>query len=190
MKTFVIALALTAVGLALAAARPVVVELCCGAAAVGAVVLDRVPEVELVVSDVDPVAVECARRNMGGRAAVLQGDLDSALPDRLRGRVDVLVANAPYVPTDAIASMPVEARLHEPRTALDGGSDGLAVARRIAALAPRWLAPGGHLVIESSRAQAPVLQAAYERAGLDAGVTSDDDRDATAVVGRRPVVSA
>ena len=178
-------LARTAVDLARAVDRPVVVELCCGAAAVGAVVLARVGDVELVVADVDPAAVAAARRNVGDGALVLEGDLDEPLPDTLRGRVDVLVANAPYVPSDAVGSMPPEARDHEPRVALDGGSDGLDVARRLVRAAPGWLAPGGHLVIETSRAQAPALRAAFEAAGLDTCVTRDEERDGTAVVGRR-----
>ena len=57
----------------------------------------------------------------------------AALPAGLRGRVDLLLVNAPYVPTAAIALMPPEARLHEPRTALDGGPDGLHLHRRVAA---------------------------------------------------------
>ncbi len=164
--------------------RPVVVELCCGAAAVGAVVLHELAEVDLVVADIDAAAVRSARRNVGARALVLRGDLDEPLPAGLRGRVDVLVANAPYVPSDAVGSMPSEARDHEPPAALDGGPDGLAVARRVVALAPRWLRPGGHLVVETSLDQAPVLGAAYTAAGLSARVSRDEERDATAVVGR------
>ena len=59
--------------------------------------------------------------------------------------------NAPYVPTDAIALMPPEARDHEHRVALDGGAEGLDVQRRVAARRPRWLAPGGRLLIETQR---------------------------------------
>ena len=110
------------------------------------------------------------------------GDLYAALPDDLRGRVDVLVANAPYVPTDAIATMPPEARDHEPHVALDGGGDGLDVQRRIIAEAREWLSPTGHLLIETGRTQAAGTIAACEAAGLDARVVTDDDLDATAVV--------
>ena len=70
-------------------------------------------------------------------------------PNGLRGRVDLLVVNAPYVPTAAIATMPPEARDAEPRVALDGGADGLDVQRRVAADAPAWLRPGGALLIET-----------------------------------------
>jgi release factor glutamine methyltransferase len=164
--------------------RPVVVELCCGAAPVGAAVLAALPEADLTVADVDAAAVRAARLNVGGRARVLQGDLDAPLPSSLRGTVDVLVANAPYVPTEAVATMPPEARDHEPRVALDGGADGLDVARRMVACAPTWLRPGGHLVVETSLRQAPALVAAYERAGLVAETRHDEERGGTAVVGR------
>ena len=73
----------------------------------------------------------------------------------LRGRVAVLAANVPYVPTDEIALLPPEARLHEPRVALDGGADGLDVLRRVAAAAAEWLAPGGHLLQRDQRAPGP-----------------------------------
>ena len=151
---------------------------------VGAAVLAALPEADLTVADVDPAAVRAARRNVGERARVLLGDLDAPLPSSLRGTVDVLVANAPYVPTEAVATMPPEARDHEPRVALDGGADGLDVARRVVACAPAWLRPGGHLVIETSVHQAPVLMAAYERAGFVAETRHDGERGGTAVVGR------
>ncbi|MFC5234146.1 putative protein N(5)-glutamine methyltransferase [Pseudonocardia zijingensis] len=171
---------------ALAAPGAVVVELCCGSAAVGVVVATAVPGVELHAADVDPAAVRCARRNVaavGGQ--VHEGDLDAPLPARLRGRVGVLVANAPYVPTDAVGLMPPEARLYEPLVALDGGADGLDVHRRIAAAAPGWLAPGGHLLIETSEGQAPGTAAAMDAAGLTTRVVRDADLDGTVVVGRR-----
>ena len=86
---------------------------------------------------------------------MFEGDLFGALPAGLRGRVDVLIANAPYVPTAEIANMPPEAREHEPLVALDGGADGLDVQRRITACARDWLTPGGSLLIETSVRQAP-----------------------------------
>lgn len=80
--------------------------------------------------------------------------------------------------------MPPEARLHEPRMALDGGGDGLDIQRRVAAEAPRWLAPGGHLLVETSERQAPETVEAFEGAGLKARVTHDNDLAATVVIGR------
>ena len=163
----------------------VVVDLCCGSGALGVALAETLQApVELYATDIDARAVECARRNVevvGGQ--VFQGDLDAPLPDDLRGRVEVLLANVPYVPSEAIAQMPAEARVHEPRVTLDGGPDGLDVLRRVAALAPRWLVPGGHLLVETSEAQADDARAAFEAVGLSARVAFDRDREATAVVG-------
>ena len=164
-----------------------VVELCCGTAAVATAIRAGVRgELEVHVADIDPAATACARQNLGGSRHVHTGDLYDALPPALRGRVDVLVANAPYVPTAEIPRMPPEARDHEPRIALDGGSDGLDVQRRVIEAAPEWLARGGHLLIETSRRQTAGTLAAFEAAGLVARMVTDHDLDATAVVGRRP----
>ncbi len=170
---------------ALTAPGAVVVDLCCGCGAVGLVVATRVPGVELHAADVDPVAVACAGANLGAVGGTVHvGDLDAPLPARLRGQVDVLAANAPYVPTAEIALMPPEARDHEPSVALDGGSDGLDVARRVVAAARGWLAPGGHVLVETSRRQAPSLAAAVTAAGLAPRVVTDDDLGGTVVIGR------
>jgi release factor glutamine methyltransferase len=164
---------------------PVVVDLCCGAGAIGAAVADAAGPVELVAADVDPAAVTAARRNLeplGGR--VFAGDLFDALPAELRGRVDVLAVNAPYVPTAEIAMMPPEARDHEARVALDGGDDGLDVHRRVAASARSWLAPGGSVLIETSRRQASTTEALLAAGGLSTAIVRDDELDATVVIGR------
>src|SRR3954452_19011650 len=169
---------------AVALSRPgaVVVDLCCGSGALGLAVATSLADVELHAADVDPAAVACAAENIadvGGRAYV--GDLFEALPAELRGRVDLLLANVPYVPSDAIALMPPEARLHEARVALDGGADGLDVARRVIAGAPAWRAPAGSLLFETSEGQAAAALETVSAAGLVARVVSDDDRGATVV---------
>jgi release factor glutamine methyltransferase len=172
---------------ALAQAPVVVVDMCCGSGAVGAALAAVRPRVEVYAVDIDPAAVRCARRNLaacGGHAYA--GDLYEPLPEALRGRVDVLVANAPYVPTEAISLMPPEARLHEPRVALDGGPDGLDVQRRVIAAAPVWLAPGGHLLIETSESQAPRTAETFARHGLIPRVAGSEELDATVVIGTRP----
>ena len=176
-------LAREAVAAARVSSAPVVVELCCGAAAVATVVAAEVPGAAVHAADVDPAAVRCARRNLRA-GEVYEGDLYAALPDSLLGRVDVLVANAPYVPTDAVALLPPEARLHESPVALDGGPDGLDVQRRVIAGAPSWLVPrGGALLIETSVEQAPVTAALMTEAGLRARVVRDPEVDGTIVIG-------
>jgi release factor glutamine methyltransferase len=183
------------VGQAIAAARQaavprgtwLVVDLCCGSGAVGVAVaagLSTLGEVELHAADIEPTAVQWARANIAAvGGTVYQGDLYDPLPAELRGQVAVLVVNAPYVPTGEIAMMPPEARLHEPLVALDGGPDGVMIHRRVAAAAPDWLAPGGRLLIETSERQAPQTAAAMTAAGLTAVVSTDEELDATVVIG-------
>ncbi|MEU6082600.1 putative protein N(5)-glutamine methyltransferase [Streptomyces sp. NPDC047108] len=182
--------------------RAVVVDLCCGSGAVTAALRAAVEAavaeaaaveaamgpgpVEWHAADIEPAAVRCARRNLGSGAAVYEGDLYDPLPARLRGRVDVLVANAPYVPTDAFGLLPAEARLHEPRVALDGGADGLDVQRRVTADAVSWLAPGGRLLVETSERQAAGTVASFRRDGLSTRVARCADLSATVVIGSRP----
>jgi release factor glutamine methyltransferase len=168
--------------IALAPPRPVVVDLCCGTGAVGAALIDRLDGVELHAVDIEPAAVRCARRNVAG-AQVYEGDLYEPLPDGLRGRVDVLVANAPYVPTEAIALLPPEARLYEPPVALDGGADGLDVHRRVAAAATKWLAPGGHLLVEVGERQVSEIVDVFAGNGLTATVVEDDELDTLVIIG-------
>ncbi|CAL9361068.1 putative protein N(5)-glutamine methyltransferase [Streptomyces sp. enrichment culture] len=164
----------------------VVVDLCCGSGAVGAALAAALGPVELHAADIDPAAVRCARRNTaaaGGR--VHEGDLFTALPAELRGRIDILAANVPYVPTGEVGLLPAEARDHEPLVALDGGADGLEVLRRVAAEAPRWLAPGGRLLIETSERQAPVAVEEFTAAGLSTRLAVDDELYAQVVIGTR-----
>ncbi|MFG2992813.1 putative protein N(5)-glutamine methyltransferase [Streptomyces sp. NPDC048257] len=173
---------------AVALVRPggVVLDLCCGVGALGAAVAAaQLPGVvELHAADIDPAALVYARRNVapyGGR--VWEGDLYAALPSSLRGRVDVLVVNAPYVPTEEIGFMPSEARDHEPRVSLDGGADGLDIHRRVAAGALPWLAPGGHLLIETSARQSPSTASALTSAGLAVRAVTSEELYATVVIG-------
>jgi release factor glutamine methyltransferase len=175
-----------AVEAALAVEHPVVLDLCCGSGALAAAVAARVPGIELHAADLEPAAVACARDNLaalGGQ--VYEGDLFAALPTGLRGRVDVLLANVPYVRSAHLAFLPAEARLHEPLLALDGGADGLDVFRGVVAGAARWLAPGGVLLSEVTDAQTAAATEALNAAGLTPGVVHDDDLETTVVIGRR-----
>nr|WP_246283568.1 methyltransferase [Nocardioides perillae] len=164
--------------------------MCCGAGPVAAVVAHRVPGVRVVAGDLDPRAVACARANLdaapGGASAVVAcGDLDAVVPPELAGAVDVLTAHVPYVPTAALALLPPEAREHEPAAALDGGADGLDLLRRVASAAPRWLRPGGTLLVEVGEGQVDGAGAAYARAGLAPRLLRDDERGALVLAGER-----
>jgi release factor glutamine methyltransferase len=166
---------------------PVIVDLCCGAGALGAAVAAAFPGAELHAADLDPAAVACARRNVAPAGGVVHaGDLFAPLPRALRGRVAILVCNAPYVPSGDIQFMPREARDHEARMALDGGDDGLAVLRRVAEQAPGWLAPGGVVGVETSERQAPAMLEIMDRAGLSGQLHNDPETAATAVTGTAP----
>jgi release factor glutamine methyltransferase len=171
------------VRLAVAEAPETVVDLCCGSGALGLAVQHQVPTIALHSADLDPVAVATARDNLA--IPVYQGDLFDPLPPELKGRIDVLLANVPYVATDHLPLLPAEARDHEPRTALDGGHDGLDIFRRIAAEAPAWLARGGVLLSEITEAQRDKATEAVNRAGLDADDIYDDDLEARVIRGRR-----
>lgn len=159
----------------------IVLDLCCGSGAIGAALVATAPGLEIWASDIDPAAVAVARQNLPADR-VVEGDFFDALPQRLRGAITVIVCNAPYVPTDAIEFMPVEARDHEPLGALDGGVDGLDLHRRLAREASDWLAPGGSVIVEAGDDQAPRSAAIFGAAGFSARVIQDDDRGATAVI--------
>lgn len=163
------------------------IELCCGSGALSMALLARVgPRARWFAGDLDPRAVACAKVNLGNLARVWQGDLFAGLPTELRGAVDLIVANAPYVPTPELPLLPREARHHEPLGALDGGPDGLDVQRRIAGAAPSWLAPGGHLLLETSSRQARGSLALLRTAGLVARLAFAPSLSATVVIGQQP----
>jgi len=166
----------------------VVVDLCCGSGAVGVALASAQDGIELHATDIDTTAVKCAHRNVspiGGY--VYEGDLYESLPAYLKGRVNILIANAPYVPTKSVELLPREARLHEAQVALDGGLDGLDIQRRVAESATMWLAPGGYLLIETSEKQAPQTSEIISRNGLIPHVVHSEELDATVVIGTLPI---
>lgn len=160
-----------------------VLDLCCGSGAVGSAIAAAVPGITLLATDIDPAAVACANRNLAGVGHALQGDLFAPVPESLAHKIDVVVANAPYVPTDEFSMLPPEARDHEPVHTLDGGPLGTDIQCRIADDAAAWLAPNGHVLIETSRAQSPIITTAFGRAGLTARTVYSADHEATVVIG-------
>jgi release factor glutamine methyltransferase len=166
-------------------AERVVVDLCCGSGAIAAALASAHPGLELHAVDIEPHAVACARHNLAGTAQVHEGDLATALPEDLRGRIELITANAPYVPTAELEHLPRESREHEPTVTVDGGVDGVELHRRIAAMAAQWLRPGGHLVLETSPASLARSREAVAAAGLVARVVTDDELDAAVLVAGR-----
>jgi release factor glutamine methyltransferase len=153
--------------------EPIAVDLCTGSGAIACYLAAEVPGARVVATELDPQALAWAAANTTSGfpgplrgVELLAGDLDDPLPAELAGRVDVLCANVPYVPTAAIATLPRDVRVHEPRLALDGGPDGLDVFRRVVARAGHWLAPGGWLLCEIGEDQGETATRLLAAAGL------------------------
>ncbi len=152
------------------------VDLATGSGAVAMVLRAERSSARVVATEIDPVAVACARTN---GIDVFEGDLDAPLPASLERRLDVLTANVPYVPTGALDLLPRDVRAFEPELALDGGADGLDLVRRVLDLAPRWLRPGtGRVIVEIGPDQADTFP--------DADHLLDDDGDIRAIEVRAP----
>ena len=164
------------------------VDLCTGSGAVACFLADAVPGARVLATELDPRALVWARRNADRhRVELLAGDLDGPLPPELAGRVQVMTANVPYVPTAAIDLLPRDVREHEPRLALDGGPDGLEVLRLVASRAPRWLEPGGVLLCEVGDDQGGAATHVLEQAGFrEVGVHPDLVGRDRVIQGRRP----
>jgi release factor glutamine methyltransferase len=192
-------------GLAIAVARaagpsPLVVEPCTGTGAIALSVAVEVPGVRVVATDVDPAAVALARRNLdrvragaAGAAlvarevAVLEGDLLAPVGAELRGEVDVLVANPPYLPVSDRGTWEPEVGDHDPDRALVGGPDGHEVVDALLTAARGWLRPGGTVVLEIDERRGADAAAAADRAGLtDVRLEPDLTGRTRAVVARRP----
>lgn len=173
--------------LAVALAPPggVLVDLCTGAGAIAAAVAAARSDLTVVATDIDPVALALATRNLAPHgASSLLSDMDAAL-GHVAGTVDVVTACPPYVPSAEIALMPRDARDHEPTRALDGGSDGAGVQRQVLRASSRLLRPGGAAIVETGDPLAALTAAAAADAGLAAHVERDDELGAVVVVARQ-----
>lgn len=144
---------------------PVVVDLCTGTGAIAVAVADEVPAAVVHAVELDPSALEWARRNTAGtRVELHHADVADALPE-LDGRVDLVISNPPYVPDDERDLVEPEVRDHDPGLALWVGGDGLAVVRVVVRRAARLLRPGGALVVEHSDRQGDSALAVLHDAG-------------------------
>jgi release factor glutamine methyltransferase len=141
-------------------------DLCTGSGAIGISLALEKPGARVAATDLSPTALAVARENsaaLGAKVHFHEGDLFAALAPGLR--FDLIVSNPPYVPTSELAGLSREVR-REPTMALDGGPDGLALLRRIVADAPRWLAPGGSLLLEMHESHAEALPRLCREAGF------------------------
>lgn len=147
----------------------VVVEPCTGSGAVACAVADEAAPATVVATDLSPAAVALARANAarhGLDVAVAQGDLLAPVPAHLRGAVDVLVCNPPYLTPAELAEAEPEVR-HDPDVALVAGPTGQEVVDRLLDEAPAWLRPGGRLLIELDPRRAPASVARARARGYD-----------------------
>lgn len=134
----------------------VVVDLCCGSGAIALSIADERPDARVLATELSPAASRWAASNRdasGLRVDLYEGDLFSPLPVDLRGGVDVVVSNPPYVDERERGVLPRDVVDHEPHEALFAPGDGTAVVERIVAEAPEWLRPGGWLVVEIGETQ-------------------------------------
>ncbi len=162
----------------------IAVDLCTGSGAVAVVLGSGRPRATVVATDVDPAAVACARRNGVG---ALVGDLDEPLPPSIRGRVNVMTAVVPYVPTEELHLLPRDVLDNEPRRVLDGGPGGTTVLVQAAEAAARWLRPGGSVLLEIGGNQAGELARTLTDNGLSKiRVHRDDEGRDRAIEARRP----
>lgn len=151
----------------------VVVDLCTGSGALALGLKYSFPGASVFATDVSEDALEVAMENgwaTGLHVHFAQGDLFDPLPERLMGKVDLLVANPPYVSKSEFASLPEDVK-REPEIALISGPSGLEHIERIGAFAARWLRPGGVVICEIGETQG--VSAATSFNGLPAVVRQD-----------------
>jgi release factor glutamine methyltransferase len=151
--------------------EPLIVDVGTGNGAIALAIAVHAPRVRVVGIDTSRAALALARRNAGahgvaGHIAFVQGSLLAPL----RGQIDLIVANLPYVPTRLYRKLPPELREHEPEVALHAGRRGTALIEALLAQAPALLRPGGLLLAEHAWNQGqrlrPAAQAAFPRARI------------------------
>ena len=151
--------------------RLLVADICTGSGCIACSIAYEHPLARVIATDIAPEAVALARENVSAleltrRVRVLEGDLGACVPQELMGTFDLVVSNPPYVPTAQLAEIPREVTDFEPAGALDGGSDGLDVFRRLLAWCTRALKPGGAFAIELHETCLNAAAAFAEEAGF------------------------
>lgn len=155
--------------------NPVIVDLCTGSGALALALTTDRPTARVIAVEDSATALTYARRNLTGTAVELI-DADVTAPELLPGldtTVDLLVANPPYIPDGA--ELDPEVADHDPAHALFGGPDGMTVIHAVAALAMRWLRPGGRCAVEHDDTTSAQTVDAFTRTGGFEDVTPRRD---------------
>ncbi|PID78548.1 protein-(glutamine-N5) methyltransferase, release factor-specific [bacterium DOLZORAL124_64_63] len=150
---------------------PVAVEVGCGTGIIGISLACELPRLVVHATEINPRALDLARRNalaleVTARVHFHAGSRFDPLPDNLRGQVDLLVSNPPYVRRGDIPGLSVEVAEHDPHEALDGGEDGLVFYRALAAGLGRWLRPGGGVALEIGHDQSADVEGILGAVGI------------------------
>ena len=158
---------------------PIALEVGVGAGVISISLAAEIPRLRAYGSDINPAALDLAARNahrlgVDARVDFLEGRLLEPFPADLKGRVDLLVSNPPYVRSDEIGGLDREVAEHDPHSALDGGGDGLVFYRALASQATAWLRPGGWLAVEIGAQQADAVEVIFAKGGLERIRVSED----------------
>jgi len=162
--------------------RPLAIDLGTGSGCIACALASERPDLDVIAVDVSPAAAAVARENaralgLASRVGVVAADLLDGIRDL---GADLIVSNPPYLLSALVPELPPEVRIHEPRLALDGGADGLALIRRIATTARRYVRPSGALAVETAggdqtEAAAALLRAAgWDRVAVRADLVGID----------------
>jgi len=151
---------------------PVAVEIGCGTGIIGISLALEVRGLALYATDINPAAIQLAGQNahtLGAepRIHLFQGSRFDPLPAHLKGQVDLVVSNPPYIPEADIPGLAAEVAEHDPVEALDGGPDGLVFYRALASVVGAWLRPGGHIAVEIGDEQGQDVEDIFAASGLE-----------------------
>jgi release factor glutamine methyltransferase len=153
----------------------IAIDVCTGSGAIAAVLRAQRPEARVVATDLDARAVECAKSN---GVEAYAGDFFTPVPPKLDGTVDVIVGVVPYVPTSSLSLLPRGTFDYEATLSYDGGDEGVDILRRVVRESPKYLRPGGALLLELGGDEAQVLRRDFESHGFsDTVILRDDDGD-------------
>ena len=171
------------------ASSPVALDVGTGSGCIAVALAAKCPGARIDASDISPEALETARRNaaangVADRVQFFAGDRFAGLAPGTA--YDLIISNPPYIPTAEIATIEPEVRDYEPRTALDGGADGLDLFRWLAVEAGSRLKAGGRLMVEFGDGQGDALRALFaEQNWVVEAIREDYTRRPRLLIARR-----